>query len=154
VGEVAGLVQLPVHTDWTGRILHFCGRVGAGKRVVGHRARSEKRAQKSRLAFCFPLSCPLLVSLSTLDGSRFCPFSPLPLCLLSLYIVGSAVILVLIGLVYCVSGLACQDDRPTAVTLKEGGWTDPDGEKKKAPAEPKPEVRREERKDVDPFASV
>jgi hypothetical protein len=49
----------------------------------------------------------------------------------------SAVILCVIGVIYCISGFACKDDRPVAVDLKAGGngrggssgghpWKDPD----------------------------
>jgi len=38
-----------------------------------------------------------------------------------------AVIMCVIGVVYCLAGCACQDDRPKAVALKSsGGWHDPD----------------------------
>jgi hypothetical protein len=37
----------------------------------------------------------------------------------------AAVVLVFIGLLYCMSGATCQDDRPTAVDLKAGGQGQP-----------------------------
>jgi hypothetical protein len=46
----------------------------------------------------------------------------------------AAVIMVAIGIVYCLSGLGCQDDRPKAVHLKNGGgWADPDASGQRAP---------------------
>lgn len=46
----------------------------------------------------------------------------------------AAVIMVTIGIVYCLSGLGCQDDRPKAVHLKNGGgWADPDASGQRAP---------------------
>jgi len=46
-----------------------------------------------------------------------------------------AIIMVVIGLVYCMSGLACQDDRPKAVSIRtQGGWKDPDTGEERAMA--------------------
>ena len=41
------------------------------------------------------------------------------------YEITIAIVLVVIGLIYCMAGCTCQDDRPTAVDLKSGGSGQP-----------------------------
>ena len=127
----AGLVQLLVHTRRTGRS------AAATAEQRNHTRCDWRRCVPSRLMFSLmPLCC--CVRLLHVCVGFYIFVGGLALGS-EWYAIALAVLVVFIGLSYCVSGLACHDDRQTAAAVKngaatgggggaqtEGGWKDPD----------------------------